>query len=129
LAHPDEFRGIYRELRELLGRLRSLPLLVEDAVLLRHTRQALRDHGLLDEEIDELLCESARPRRGAPPAKRAIAVAAMESKLQHPEYRLKDLVPHHCNCGKDPTGHDDYCVDRMRVAIRELKSALKKYGV
>lgn len=129
LAHPDEFRRLYRELRELLGWLGAIPFLFEDEVLHRHTRQALGDQGLLVEEIDKLLADAARLRRGRPPTKRAIAVVALESKAHHPKRKLMDLVNEHCDCGKPPEDHNEYCADSMRVAIRELRRALRKYGV
>lgn len=100
LAHPDEFQRIYVELRDLLRRLGKMPFRFEDETLLRHTRQALEKQGLLLEEIDELLLKAARRHRGAPSTKRGIAVAALESKLLHPEYKLKDLVDLHCSCKK-----------------------------
>ncbi len=125
--HKSEFLVIYAEVRDLLSRLHPLPMRNADEVLLRHTVKALEDQQMSREEIDALLPDLTKLRRGAPTTKRTDAVKALELMQLHPKYGWARVANKLCNCG-NPT-HDSHCAERMRLAVYELKRALRGYRV
>ncbi len=80
-------------------------------------------------EMIKLLQELApRPRRGAPPKKRALAIEALEARrldANKTQFSWMRFTLKHCKCGKPH--HDVCCKETIRQEAMALKRIMEKY--
>lgn len=84
----------------------------------------LKDAGLSDERIVEMLKLVSRKRRGRPPDRLA-SLRAWDLRLLGRKW--KDLPAAACPCNKG--GHDEYCEQSMRQSVMRLQKIARRYNV
>ncbi len=87
----------------------------------------LSESGFAPSEFVEVVELAKRKPRGRPAELRPIALAALETRLQHPRRKWKDIVADLCPCGKTP--HDECCVKNITREVTRLRECLRRHNI
>jgi hypothetical protein len=81
--------------------------------------------GLSCREAGALIDEALKSRKGRPSERKELYVLACDRHFRG--YTYSQIVDELCDCGKAPGSHQEWCIDKFKQGIKDVRRTLDKY--